>query len=166
MRLEFKEQMIVNVPADKLWQVVAHQFDQIGLWSSGIAESHATNTELLHDGANMSGRVCLADGSGSDVEEVFTRYDEAGRSFSYKAVGQMPWFINDAENNWHVRSIGPEQAEVGFNGQIDSKLLPGILFLIFKPLVKKVWGTRTLEELKHYVETGLPHPRKVKAMAK
>lgn len=32
--------------------------------------------------------------------------------------------------------------------------------------MKKIWGTRTLEELKHYIEHGQPHPRKLKAQRK
>lgn len=166
MRLEFQEQMIVNASADKLWRVLAHQFDQVGLWSSGITESYATNGEQLPDGATMSGRVCLSNGVGGDVEEQFTQYDEAGKCFSYKAAGQMPWFIHGAENSWHVRALGPTEAEVGFSGVIDSKWLPGLFFLAFKPLVLKFWGTRTLEELKYYVESDQPHPRKVKALKK
>lgn len=171
MRIQAKDQIIIDAPADSVWRVLAHQFDQIGRWSSGVDESSAVVDIPAPEGALVGGRVCLSGSSGSDifrssVQEEFTYYDEQAMRFGYQISGEFPWFINRAENNWRVTSLPANRSAVEFRADLDLKLLPGLFLLLLLPVVKKIWGTWTLEELKHYVEHGQPHPRKLKAIHK
>ena len=168
MRVRMKDQITINASASKVWRVVAHEFDQIGQWSSGIAASTPTTDLPVPDGATVSGRVCLAPGFGADATEAFTYYDEQALRFGYRAIGELPWpwLLKRAENNWQVRSLGPDRAKAEFSAEVEVKPFPGLFLIPLIPLFKNVLGTRTLEELKHYVEHDQPHPRKQKALQK
>ena len=164
MRTQVKEQMVINAPADKVWQILAHDFDKIGLWSSGINESLPLDEPTTLKEAPTSGRICLTDGFGGDVTEQFTYYEEGNMRFGYQAVGDLPIFFKKAENNWHVESLEPDKTVVAFRAEIDVTLFPGIFLILLKPIMRHIWGTRTLEELKYFVEHHLPHPRKQKIL--
>ena len=86
--------------------------------------------------------------------------------FGYQAIGELPRFFKRAENNWHVHSLGPDKSVVEFRAEVDLTLFPGLFLILMMPFVKHIWGRRTLEELKYYVEHDQPHPRKLKAQPK
>ncbi len=162
MYTQVVEQIIVNAPAKKVWRILADDFDKVGLCSSGIRESFALENTSSVDGHMASGRVCLSDGFGGDVTEQFTYYDEQNMRFGYKAIGDLPLFFKNAENNWRVQALEPNKAVVAFRAKLEMAVFPGVFLLLFKPIIRRVWGTRTLEELKYFVEHDQPHPRKQK----
>lgn len=100
MKLQVKEQMIINAPAKTVWHILAHEFHNISAWSSGIYESEAVNAINIPQDAPVSGRMCYSDGFGGNVEEEFTYYDEEGMRFGYQAVGELPSFMTNGGNNW------------------------------------------------------------------
>jgi len=166
MHTQIKDQIIVNAPASKSWRILAHEFDNIDRWSSGIAESKPLIELSIPDGANVGGRVCLSDGIGGDVEEAFTYYDEHEMRFGYKGLGELPLFMKSAENNWAVHAIDSNTSKVEFRAEVEIATLPALFMMPLMPILKKVLGTRTLEELKHYIENDTPHPRKLKSQQK
>lgn len=166
MRLQMRDEIKINAPAAKVWRVLAHEFDTVDRWSSGIKESMAIMDMPVLEGAMVGGRVCLSDGIGGDVQEAFTYYDEQEMRFGYEAIGDIPMFFKSAGNNWRVIELDPNNSVVEFSADVDLKIFPGTFLLLLFPLVKKVWGSRTLEELKYYIEHDKPHPRKVKAQQK
>lgn len=166
MHKQVKDQIIVNAPASKAWRVLAHEFDNIDRWSSGIDESKPLIQLSAPEGANVGGRVCLSDGFGGDVEEAFTYYDEDAMRFGYKALGELPLFMKSAENNWAVHSLDSNKSMVEFRAEVEIATLPALLMTPLMPILKKLLGTRTLEELKYYIENDQPHPRKLKAQQK
>ncbi len=168
MRIKVNDQITVNAPANKLWRVIAHEFDDIGQWSSEIAESKAIMDRPAPEGVKVGGRVCLSPGSGADATEAFTYYDEQEMRLGYEAIGKlpMPWLLKYAENNWRVHSLNPRESVAEFRAEIEVLLFPGLLLLPLMPFIKKALGSRTLEELKYYVEHDKPHPRKLKAQQK
>ena len=117
-------------------------------------------------GATVGGRICLSNGFGGDVQEAFTDYDEEGMRFGYQAIGDLPRFFKRAGNHWHVQELGPNQSLVAFRAEIEMKFFPGLFMVPLTPLIKRIWGTRTLEELKYYVEHDQPYPRTVEARQK
>lgn len=166
MHKQVEDQITINAPASKVWRILAHEFDKVGQWSSGITASMATTDSPAPEGAMVGGRICLSDGLGGDVREEFTYYDEEGMRFGYKAIGELPWFLEAAQNNWCVRSLEPNKAVVTFKAEVGLKLFVALFMIPLMPFIKKFWGTRTLEELKHYIEHDQPHPRKLKAQQK
>lgn len=105
MRIQMKDQITINAPADKAWHVLAHNFDDIGRWATVIMASKAATDMPAPEGAEVGGRVCSAQGFG-EVQEKFTYYDEPSRRFGYKAIEGLPSFIKNAENNWSVHALG------------------------------------------------------------
>ncbi len=164
MHVQINRQMTINAPAKEVWRVLAHEFDRIGQWASVIPTSTAAADVPAPDGAPVGGRVCSNSVPGfGDVQEDFTHYDEQAKRFSYWATKGTPSFFKLAENNWSVRSLGPNESQVEARGEIELSPFPG-LFLV--PLLK--WqmnhlAEQTTEELKYYLEQGRSHPRKLKA---
>ncbi|MEM7333135.1 MAG: SRPBCC family protein [Chloroflexota bacterium] len=154
MKMQVKEQITINASAEKVWQILAHEFDKVAEWSSGLTGSEARTGAVELEGAPVNGRVCYSDGFGGDVEEQFTYYDEAGMRFGYEGVGDLPWMFNQAENNWHVRAVDTNRSIAEFHAYMDAKWYAAILMIPFKPLIVQVWGKRTLEELKYFAENG------------
>lgn len=158
MKFQMKKQIMIIAPAQKIWHILAHDFDKIGQWSSDLIESTAKNNGAPKDGAPMCGRVCSSSGFGIEkVEEVFTYYDEENMRFGYKGT-VMPNYIKSAENNWKVIELEPGKSIAEFNAHVDINPLIGLLM---KPYFNII-GPRVLEELKYFAENDKPHPRKIK----
>lgn len=164
MHLEIRRQITIEAPADDVWRVLAHEYARIDRWVSLITESEPAADVPALDGAPVGGRVCANSVPGFDVvQEEFIYYDEEGRRFGYAATKGLPSFFTKAENNWSVRSLGPDRCLVESQGDMELKNFPG---LILAPILKFQMGriaSQVGEELKHYVELGQPHPRKAKA---
>lgn len=166
MHKQVKAHIIIDAPASKAWRILAHEFDNIDKWSSGIDESKPLINLSVPDGATVGGRVCLSDGLGGDVEEAFTYYDEETMRFGYKGLGELPLFMKSAENNWTVHSLKSNKSRVEFRAEVEIATIPALFMTPLMPILKKLLGTRTLEEFKYYVENDQPHPRKLKAQQK
>jgi len=167
VHIQLKSNMTISASAKKVWNVLAHDFGNIGQWASAIPASRDVADLPAPTGAEVGGRVCSTAVPGfSDVQEHFTYFDEASMHFAYQATEGRPWFLKRAENHWMVRSLEPHTSLVETRAEIDIILLPGLFLApLFKLQMGRV-GVRSLEELKYYVERGQPHPRKLKAQQK
>ncbi len=164
MKLNFELRTIVNVPADEAWRILAHEFSEVDKWSAGISSSSKATQFDIPTGASVGGRTCRADGSVMGVTEVleeFVFYDEDGKCFEYLAAG-MPSFIKEARNRWHVESIDEQSCHVGFRAQLTANWLVAMLFRF----AGEKLGRESLEEFKHYAQTGEAHPRKTAAVVR
>jgi len=167
MHLQLQNHITINAPAKKVWQVLAHDFVNIGQWASAIPASQAIPGLPAQAGAEASGRVCSTSVPGfGDVQESFTYYDEPTMRFAYQATEGRPWFLKHAENHWVVRSLGPHTSEVEARAEIDMSLFPGLFLVPLMKLQMSRTAVHTFEELKYFVERGQVHPRKLKAQRK
>lgn len=154
----------INASADEVWSVLAHDFYNADRWLSTIYHSERRDAvPTVGDfPLDSGGRAC--DTSLGLFRETVQHYDERARAFGYRAEGdKMPFFVKHLENNWTVTPNGPRQATVDM--RLEARLLP-VFAQVMGPLMKRQFGQVTaeaVEELKHYVETGQPHPRKVEA---
>lgn len=86
---------------------------------------------------------------------------------AYTAKGdKMPFFVKQLANNWSVTSLGKKRSQVDMRMEVD--ILP-VFNLIMSPLMKMQMGKvagKSIEELKHFVETDRPHPRKLAVLTK
>lgn len=161
MHVQMDNQITINAPAHDVWRVLAHEFGDVDQWASSVTESNPMTDVPIPEGAKVGGRAFFGQSFG-DVQEVFTYYDEQSMRYGYTGLGDLPWFLNSAENNWRVRSLDPNKSVVETKPNIDLKLLPGLFLIpIFKFQFGKI-GQQLLEELKYYIEQGQPHPRKLK----
>lgn len=155
----------INAPASEVWHLVAHQFEDVGKWASDVAHSKKTPNLALLEGAEVSGRVCSS--KYGDMVEGFIHFDEAGMTFTYDANGDaVPFFITETTNTWKVEAKGDNACIVSFSPEVDFIPVMGIIMSFPIRMFMHNVLQNTLEELKHYVETGKVHPRKKQAMAK
>jgi hypothetical protein len=163
--MKVKESIQINAPASVVWQLVAHEFENVGKWASDVAHSEKISNLDLLDGADVSGRVCSS--QYGDITEGFIHFDEAGMTFTYDAEGDaVPFFIKRTTNTWTVEATGEGACIVSFQPEVDFIPVVGILVQLPMQMFMRKVLNNTLEELKHYVETGTVHPRKAQAVAK
>ncbi|MDQ6988679.1 MAG: hypothetical protein Q9M19_02260 [Mariprofundaceae bacterium] len=137
---------------------------------ASVPNSFGQENGQLFEGASSAGRVCELDANSTGIKAVesFLVYDEAKKSCTI-----LIEFANTPFAFPLVRNVAEFSLEQGENNQsvvtfaITSTLKP--LAYIIYPVIKFGFGffiTQIIEELKHYVEHGKPHPRKVKATNK
>lgn len=162
--MQVQHHIDINAPIDKVWHLVAIKFDRVEDWVSGVAISKKNVAVKAIKGAEMGGRVCTAPGFG-DIQETFLTYDEANKRFSYKATG-LPFFMTSVINNWSLEELGANKTRVTMRLDIELNAFPGFFM---RPMMNWQFNKvirETLEEAKHYLETGQVHPRKLKAQQK
>ena len=153
--------IVIDAPADRVWQVIAHQFDRIGDWATAIPASAAVAVAPSPVDAPVAGRVCHTGvRMVPTVIETVVAYDEVARTLTYEATDGMPSFVNLARNRWQVTKITDTQSRVDFRAQLDVRGPLGALARWWLLARVAKHGRYLLADLKHYVERGEPSPRK------
>lgn len=166
--MRFTKTTNMNASAQQVWKVFAHDFDDAHLWMASVPKSYAAANGEEFEGAQSAGRVCELDTGGIKASEKFLAYDEAAKTCTIRiefigTPGVFPVQHNTVE--FSIVDAGEGQSVMTWN--FSSKLKPWA-FAIW-PLIRIGFGVfvgQIIAELKHYVEHGTPHPRKIKANQK
>ena len=168
--VKFTKKAIVNADADKVWGVFAHGFNDAYKWMASVNHSFAKNNGESFEGCQSEGRVCelSPDGKGIKASEQFLAYSEENKTATIRidfldAPSFFPVKFNTLE--FSLKEIDGGKSEMTWKFCSNIKLLGFVLW----PLLRLGFGKfieDIMEELKFYVETGNPHPRKIKAMKK
>jgi len=165
MGIEISKNAIVNVSADRLWSILADDFDRVGEWASGVASSGPNTDAAIPEGASVGGRVCQVPGLGA-VNEAFTSFNPLERSFSFEATAsEIPSFVRNLTNYTVVKSLGPEQSEVQIRSTADTE---GVQGAQAEPALTSQFSQAiegALEDLKIFAESGEISSKKNKALA-
>ena len=160
----------IDATAEAVWAVFAHGFDDADAWLSSVPRSYGDENAPGLEGAPSAGRICelQADGTGMKASERFVAYDEAAKTCSVRVefVDPPPGFpVHHASLDFSVVD-DPDRGSTA-TWAFGAKLKPWG-YLMWPLLWKGFSGgwNEMCEELKHYVETGTPHPRKVAAIKK
>lgn len=159
-----KKQLTINAPSNKVWSVLALQFENVGDWATGIAKSRINENAITPAGANVGGRICSVPGFG-DLTEEFTNYDADKLTFSYEAVQGMPFFVKSARNTWTLTPKG-NQTIVDMHLTAETNFFPGMLMSPFMKKQFNAQGQETIDDLKYFIENGQPSPSKRDALKK
>ncbi len=157
----------INAAPKQVWGILAHNFHKADQWASSIYVSSPRSTGTTHPETPFveSGRTCETELGG--FKETIVHYDEKNMRFGYQAQGEkMPFFVKGLSNTWTVKPTGNGYSHV--TSKVEIKLMP-VIGTIMGPMMKMQLGgviKSAMEELKHFVETGKPHPRKVQAAQK
>jgi hypothetical protein len=164
---ESRAKFVVAASADAVWDVIGRRFDRIGEWATAIPASTAiarTVTPLpvgqIIGGAPVAGRVC-ATGVRlvPRVTETLVAYDGTNRTLTYEASG-LPAFVTTARNTWTVIALDDRRCPVTLRARFVTRGLLGHLGR-WAILAQVGRTSRYLaEDLRRYVETGRPSPRK------
>lgn len=169
-------ELIVEAPADSVWEVVGRRFHRIGDWATAIRASTAIpalagppttmpaaaqpSNAPVDFAAPVAGRVCeVGLPLLPRVEERLIAYDEARRTLTYEARG-MPAFVTSARNTWKVVPLDPQRTRVEIEAQFDTH---GVLGRLGRWVILAQVGRTTrhlADDLRHYVQQGTPSPRK------
>jgi ribosome-associated toxin RatA of RatAB toxin-antitoxin module len=156
----------INAAAEHVWDIVGHRFDHIGEWATAIPASipvppPAAEFSHVPPAAPVAGRVC---DTGlrvvPQVTETIVAYDEAAMTLTYEADAGLPGFVTLARNTWQVTSLGDQQTQVTYSGELRVRGFLGVLArrLLLTRVARD--GRFLLDDLKHYAEHGEPSPRK------
>ena len=98
---------------------------------------------------------------------MFEVFDEQNHTFTYRAQFEntVPG-VEVARNTWRIEAISDSQTRFSMSSQTEFNIFPGLFFRLPLRFQLPRILSMNLEEAKHYIETGKPHPRKVAAMQK
>ena len=148
--MKFTVKETVSAPADKVWEIVGANFNDISEWASPVLTSKA-NPDLA---SGEKGRICDVKGVGQ-VFETIQNYDDNKRELTFTFVAKkLPFFIKNVESTWGVKELGSNQTEVSTTGDVTlmpvfSQLMGGMLRKMMSKQTSSIQG-----ELKYFVENG------------
>ena len=166
MGIEISRTGTVGVGAERVWSILADEFDRVGEWARAVDSSEAHPEAVAPDGAGVGGRVCQAPGFGA-IDETFTAFDPEQRTYAFRAsASKIPGFVRDITNHTSVRPLGSDRSEVTVTVTADTLGLRGAMI---KPIMERRFATTIedlLDDLRVYAETGRVSGAKSQALAK
>lgn len=160
--MKIQRHITIDAPPEKVWKVLGQDFDQVDQWASSVTHSVSRTGGQKLASAPMAGRTCETEIG--PVKEAILEFDEDQRIVAYSAQAQdFPFFVKDMQNRWALTEAPGRRTEVDM--LMSARLLFPFNLVMTLPMKMQIGKLLTfaVEELKHYVETGKPHPRKVQA---
>ncbi len=154
-------EVTANAPIDRVWEILGPGYVNAGDWASAVYISHPRVGEAKVAGAPAAGRVCQT--SLGPFTESIEEYDSVNHRVAYSATGdKMPGFVKSLVNSWTLTPAGSGRTKVRMELNADiafpfNVLMGWMMKMQFRGALKD-----SIEDLKHYAETGKPHPRKLK----
>lgn len=163
--MKLQSQIEVRADADAVWEIVGRRFAEIQNWARPVFASEGYGSPDTFPAAAYAGRTC--DTTIGPIREALTEYDEKQRRISFDVTGdKMPKSMRSFRGGWRVEPSGAERTLV----RVEATLIIAPPFnLLMGPMMKLRMGgalKQATQDLQHYVETGYPHPAKVKMAAK
>ena len=154
-----REELVVDAPGRDAWAVIGDGFGDIADWASAITKSST-------DGPSRIGQVrtCHIAGFGpiapGVIKERLLGFDPGTRTLSYEAGAGLPKFIVRAVSTWSVHERPDDICLVRVHAHLTLRFALAPLGPVMRWRLRAD-ARRTLAELRHRIETGGPHPRKL-----
>ncbi len=166
--MKVQRKITIEKPAKAVWSVLAEDFDKAGEWMSAVVSSSEKKDGETIEGAEMVGRYCnlTESDNGPIADETITCFDPENMKLGIHVVprnGKIPIEQNNA--TYTLTAIDENSTEVVMDSDLNLKTAGKLLYPVLKAGLNKGFQEQ-LEELKHYVETGEVHPRKLKRSLK
>jgi hypothetical protein len=163
--MEMLNSIVVNKPADEIWELLGNDFVDVAKWMAAIPRSVEKTEGTPLPGAPAVGRLSymIQKFNGAYQDEVITKYDDATRSLSiYATIEGFPSFapVRGYSSDVSVTPIDENSSTVRWDSVADMRILGYLTYRAMKKTMNAGF-IRNLEEIKHFVETGQPHPRKI-----
>lgn len=161
--MEFKREIIINEPIEKVWEVLGNQYGEAYKWASGLKHSNPYGNPKL-SGASCNNRAC--DTATGKIKEVIRIFDTQNHTLEYEVIEGFPFFVESGVNNWQLTKLANNRTKVTMHLVVKTK---GLVGTIMSPMMKMQMGKvidPVPNDLKHFVETGTPSPNKAKELAK
>lgn len=157
-----EKEIVINSDIEKCWEVLGVEFAHADRWASAV--SHSEGKGAGFNGASCSERSCSTTLGG--LKEKLLEFSPGKHLLKYQIAEGMPPMVKYATNDWRLTSLGSNQTRLTMKAEMQ---IGGLMGTLMKPMMRSKMSKLTgqiAEEFKYYVETGQPHPRKVKAMRK
>ena len=162
--MNFSSHIIINAPAEAVWDIIGRRFDRIGEWATAIPASAAVPQDLPGEptvtAAPVTGRVC---DTGirmlPHATEMIIAYSDRDRTLTYQATG-MPAYVGVARNRWTITAVDQQRTQAAFEAVFAPRGILGRLLAGWLLVQIGRTGRHLLGDLKHYAEHGVPSPRK------
>ena len=148
----------ISAPAEKVWQILAHQFADMADWTTALSGSRALAASEIPDGLTPAPTAPVpARETTSKVMtaiEVITSYSDEKMELTFEAAG-LPPIMASARNTQRVVSKGDNKCVVSFDINIELRSI----FKLMNPILKRRFGSTmsgVQRELKVYAVTGIP----------
>ena len=153
--------------AAKVWKVLGDDFVSVHEWMAGVDNSVEITEGHRVPNAPTIGRMAeIAINPGTFMDEKITAYNADDMSLTMNtALINVKSPLNRYDTEIKVRSLGDKKSEVIWTSWTSKGSIGLLGYLLYFPIKKGLSDGyyRGLEELKHFVETGKPHERKLAA---
>ena len=161
--MKVTNEAIIEKSIEDVWEVMGNQFGQVHLWSSNFLESRPGG-ESKFQGLDYSTRQTLTE-RGETIQEL-DEFNATNQSLSYHITKGAPEVVEKASAVWSLSSQETNTTKVTFEFSMEIK------DLVNKEMASKIKAgllhasTEMAEELKYYMENGVPHTRKERQLKK
>ncbi|MBV6631788.1 MAG: SRPBCC family protein [Alphaproteobacteria bacterium] len=153
--------LAIDAPVESVWDVLGPNFVHAGDWASNVYASTPRPGKARVAAAPCAGRICET--SMGPFNETIVGYDPSRYRLAYAATGaKMPGFMRSMVASWSLapNNVNGTNVRMTLNADIAPPfniLMGWMMRMQFKKAIDE-----SLEELKHFIETGEKHPRKLK----
>ncbi len=157
--IELRTELELDVPASEAWRVLGEEFGSVGDWASGLRSSSLDREVEVGALRTCELRAFGPFPSGQIIEELL-EFDREAMKFTYAPTSGMPPMFEKAENRWSVEPLGNDRCRVRSHASVDVRWWALPLANFFGGRIRSSVGTFA-EEMRHRIETGQAHPRKL-----
>lgn len=154
---------IINKPAAEVWELLGENFVDVSVWMAATPTSEPILEGVPIKGAPAIGRNSYlpAKFKGMYQQEIITSYSDKMKTVAFDVVLKnaskfLP--IKGYSSIVTVEAVNETSCRVTWDSTTHLRTLGHLIPGIKKSL--KAGFIRNVEEIKHYMETGEPHPRK------
>ena len=156
--MKVRNEIAIEKNVNDAWEVMGNGFAQIHVWASFFKDSKPTG-ESKFDGIDFSARNIVVEG-GQNTHSLDV-FDAVNHVLSYTVTSGAPPFADKAEAEWALEIIDESTCKASISVNMELKdIVPAE-----KAAEVSAWlnqsSANMLEEMKHYVETGNLHARKL-----
>ncbi len=134
MNLHLKQE--IKAPADKVWEILAHQFTDIANWTSSLEYSRAINSDELPEGVEVAATAPVPGRATpnplGEIIEILVEYSEEDRMFTFLAFG-LPPIISRMANTTRILEKGANRCLVTFDIEANFRGP----FKLFSPILRR-----------------------------
>ncbi|GAB5557402.1 MAG: hypothetical protein SchgKO_16150 [Schleiferiaceae bacterium] len=166
--MKINKTISINATEEIVWKILAEDFDKASEWMSAVPHSYEIVDGDTVQNSPMVGRVCeLSDKpNGPIADERISLFDAQSKVLHVEVVPQnapLPIVKNHLELS--LLKEGAEETRVNLAADIQLTTAGKVVSPVLKLGLAKAFD-ELLEELKYFVENGMPHPRKQKKLDK
>jgi len=165
--MKIVQKIEIASPATKVWKVLGDDFVSVHEWMAGVGNSvEITDGQRLQNAPAIGRMAEIAINPGTFMDEKIVAYNSDDMSLTMNTtLINVKGPLNGYDTEIRVRSLGDKKSEVIWTSWTSKGSIGLLGYLLYFPIKKGLSDGyfRGLEELKHFVETGEPHERKIAA---